>query len=97
MKSSVNLFNYGDSTSTLNADILYNESRALKREIFDYKFMEVGMAYRHQGDFIGLMVAMGIPANKHMHVMNMNGILNPYEFDGVPFDLKVPKDMDTPF
>lgn len=67
---------------------------------YTYEFKEIlvdpSVAYRHQGNFIGLMKDLGIANELYLFMMYINGINNPVEYDGILNRLKVPINPPVP-
>lgn len=77
------------SYEQLNDNLLYLDYIDLNYE-FKEILIEPVIAYRHQGDFIGLLRDIGVTTDLFMFTMYINNINNPVEYDGKRNLLKIP-------
>ncbi len=52
--------------------------------------VEPMLAQRYQGDFYGLLLAIGIQSRYHWVIMRANGMNTPTDFDGLGFQMVMP-------
>lgn len=47
-------------------------------------------AYKHAGNFYGILAELNIPHNYHYAIMRINGLLNSNDYDGIDGMIKLP-------
>ena len=52
--------------------------------------VDLNIADRFRGDFIGLLQELGIPVDLHPLVCEMNDLLDPTDYDGTLLSIKLP-------
>lgn len=83
------LASYG-SAKIVNENILFLESQALYRDVWTTKEFEPNTARKYTGNFVGLMLELGIPAEDHLATMHLNNYNSPYDYDGKTMIIKIP-------
>lgn len=83
------------SFNSLNDNLLYLDYIDYNYE-FKQILVEPSVAYRNQGNFIGLLRDIGVSTDLYMYTMYINGINNPVEYDGETKLLKIPINPPIP-
>lgn len=82
--------NYRINTITeLNDNLLYLDYIDSTYE-FKQVMVDPSVAYRHQGNFVGLLKDLGVDIGLYHFTMYLNGINNPVDYDGKLRLLKLP-------
>lgn len=81
-------------SSEYGEDVLHNCLLHLDRNRADYTMkttdVPADVAWKHQGNFYGLLSYLGIETKYHLYVLHMNGLTNSTDYDGRTLRITLP-------
>ena len=82
--------------SGMNDRLQYYDSILDEERKFSRELISPDIAYKHQGDFYGLLQKLNVDKKLFLFALHLNGYTTPFEYDGVRTSINIPIEVDFP-